>query len=107
MLQQARSERTALERRGEELEGLFDQNNQEIAARTAELDERLGTLKELFGVLQQVSGDTLSVFRGSVTNVQYPDREQFLIDLGNRCPAQRRLRPLRTSSSCGSRFSGR
>ena len=84
LLQQARSERTALERRGEELEALFDTNNQEIAVRKAELDERLGSLKELFGVLQQVSGDTLSVFRGSLTSLQYPDREQFLIDLGNK-----------------------
>ena len=84
LLQQARSERTALERRGEELEALFDTNNQEIAVRTAELDERLGSLKELFGVLQQVSGDTLSVFRGSLTSLQYPEREQFLIDLGNK-----------------------
>ncbi|MEL7537643.1 MAG: MotA/TolQ/ExbB proton channel family protein [Pseudomonadota bacterium] len=84
LLQQARSERTALERRGEELEALFDQNNQQIATATQELNERLGALKELFGVLQQVSGDTQSVFKASLTNVQYPDREQFLIELGNK-----------------------
>ena len=91
LLQQARSERTALERRGEELEALFDTNNQEIAVRTAELDERLGSLKELFGVLQQVSGDTLSVFRGSLTSLQFDDREQFLIDLGNKMSSTTQL----------------
>ncbi|MEM1263606.1 MAG: MotA/TolQ/ExbB proton channel family protein [Pseudomonadota bacterium] len=84
LLQQARSERTALERRGEELENLFDQNNQQIAVQTQELNERLGALKELFGVLQQVSGDTQSVFKASLVSTEFPDREQFLIDLGTK-----------------------
>lgn len=84
LLNQARSERTALERRGEQLEVLFEENNQKIAVETAELNERLGSLKELFGVLQQVSGDTQGVFQGSLTNVQFPDREKFLVDLGTK-----------------------
>ncbi len=84
LLNQARSERTALERRGEALEQLFEENNQRIATATQELNERLGSLKELFGVLQQVSGDTQSVFQGSLTNVQYPDRERFLVELGTK-----------------------
>ncbi len=84
LLRQARSERTALENRGEQLELLFDENNQKIATATQELDERLGALKELFGVLQQVSGDTQSVFQASLTNIEYPDREPFLVQLGTK-----------------------
>ena len=84
LLNQARSERTALENRGEQLEAAFEENNAQIATATQELNERLGSLKELFGVLQQVSGDTQSVFQASLTNVQYPDREKFLVELGSK-----------------------
>ncbi|MEM7279299.1 MAG: energy transducer TonB, partial [Pseudomonadota bacterium] len=84
LLNQARSERTALERRGEQLEALFESNNGKIATATEELNERLGSLKELFGVLQQVSGDTQGVFQNSLTNIEYPDRQRFLIDLGTK-----------------------
>ena len=84
LLNQARSERASLERRGEQLEALFEDNNTKIATATAELNERLGSLKELFGVLQQVSGDTQSVFQNSLTNIQYPDREKFLVELGTK-----------------------
>lgn len=83
-LNKARAERTALERRGEQLEATFETNNINIGNATAELNERLGSLKELFGVLQQVSGDTQSVFQSSLTNIQYPDREQFLVELGTK-----------------------
>jgi len=48
------------------------------------LDERLGALKELFGVLQTVSGDTQGVFTSSLTNIQYPDRGDFLVELGSK-----------------------
>ena len=33
---------------------------------TEQLDKRLGSLRELFGVLQQVAGDTRGLFEGSV-----------------------------------------
>lgn len=91
LLNQARSERTSLERRGEQLEALFEDNNQKIAAATQELNERLGSLKELFGVLQQVAGDTQSVFNGSLTNIQYPDREDFLVQLGTKMASTTQL----------------
>ncbi|MDH3373797.1 MAG: MotA/TolQ/ExbB proton channel family protein, partial [Gammaproteobacteria bacterium] len=48
------------------------------------LDERLGALKELFGVLQTVSGDTQGRFTSSLTNLQFPDRENFLVALGSK-----------------------
>jgi biopolymer transport protein ExbB len=84
LLANARAERAQLEQRGEQLEEQFEANNERLAVRQAELDERLGELKELFGVLQQVTGDAQSVFGSSLTNIQFPDRQAFLVDLGKR-----------------------
>ena len=77
LLNQARAERTRQENNSQRLENLFADNQQKILdARTA-LDRRLGALKELFGVLQTVSGDAQGRFSNSLTNIQYPDRGEF------------------------------
>jgi biopolymer transport protein ExbB len=84
LLNQARAERNRQERESERLEQLFeDQQAQIVAARQA-LDERLGALKELFGVLQTVAGDTQGRFSNSLTNIQFPDRGDFLVELGGK-----------------------
>ena len=41
-------------------------------------------MKELFGVLQTVSGDAQGRFNTSLTNIQFPDRESFLVELGSK-----------------------
>ena len=84
LLNRARAERTRQENESARLEQLFENNNTKIVAARAALDERLGALKELFGVLQTVSGDTQGRFNASLTNLQYPDREQFLVALGSK-----------------------
>ncbi len=84
LLNQARAERTRLERESARLEQLFEDQQAEIVSARAALDERLGALKELFGVLQTVSGDTQGRFSESLTNIQYPEREEFLFALGNK-----------------------
>ena len=84
LLNRARAERTRQENESSRLEQLFENNNTKIVAARAALDERLGALKELFGVLQTVSGDTQGRFNASLTNLQYPDREQFLVALGSK-----------------------
>ena len=81
LLQDARNERAAEERRSDQLETTFESNELLIADVTAQLDARLGSLRELFGVLQQVAGDARAQFENSFTNVEYPDRAQFLGDL--------------------------
>jgi biopolymer transport protein ExbB len=81
LLTQARNNRTAEENRSEQLETQFDENQLLIQDVTAQLNERLGSLRELFGVLQQVSGDARSAFEESLTNIEYPERSQFLTDL--------------------------
>ena len=84
LLNQARAERTRQENTSQRLEALFNENQQKIIDARAQLDERLGALKELFGVLQTVSGDAQGRFNTSLTNIQFPDREDFLVELGSK-----------------------
>ncbi|MEM7431708.1 MAG: MotA/TolQ/ExbB proton channel family protein [Pseudomonadota bacterium] len=84
LLNQARAERSRLEAESARLEQLFEDNQARIVSARAALDERLGALKELFGVLQTVSGDAQARFNSSLTSIQYPDREAFLVELGNK-----------------------
>ena len=84
LLNQARAERTRQENESARLEQLFEDNQAEIVSARAALDERLGALKELFGVLQTVSGDAQGRFNASLTNIHYPDRSEFLVELGNK-----------------------
>ena len=63
------------EAEAERLENIFERN---IAAKQEILAKRLGSLRELFGVLQQVSGDTQGVFEGSIVSAELPGRGQWL-----------------------------
>jgi biopolymer transport protein ExbB len=84
LLNQARAERTRQENESARLEQQFEENQQSIITARQALDERLGALKELFGVLQTVSGDALGRFNASLTNIQHPDRGVFLAALGSK-----------------------
>jgi biopolymer transport protein ExbB len=84
LLNRARAERTRQENESARLEQAFEDNQARIVAARAALDERLGALKELFGVLQTVSGDTQGRFNASLTNLQFPERERFLVALGSK-----------------------
>ncbi len=81
LLQDGRNQQASEEARSERLETTFEENELLIADVTAQLDARLGSLRELFGVLQQVAGDARANFQNSFTNIEYPDRSQFLTDL--------------------------
>ena len=61
-----------------DLEAQFQNNEIQLANKSDALNKRMGELKELFGVLQQVAGDTKSKFETSVVSAQIPDRGQFL-----------------------------
>ena len=84
LLNQARAERTRQERNSERLEQMFEDQQAQIVSARAALDERLGALKELFGVLQTVTGDAQARFKSSLTDIQYPDRSEFLVELGGK-----------------------
>jgi len=93
LLKEARDKRTAEERRSEQLEGNFEANEIKIADLKDQLTKRLGSLKELFGVLQQVSGDTVAQFQNSLTTAQFPnsDRIEFITQLGTKMGTSSKL----------------
>jgi biopolymer transport protein ExbB len=66
------------ERRSAQMEQTFEDNDVKIVELELALQERLGDLKELFGVLQQAAGDAIGQFSGSLTQVQFTDRSAYL-----------------------------
>ena len=74
----AKREQANEEARSERLEAQFEKNEQDIAAKQEILAKRLGSLRELFGVLQQVSGDTRGVLEGSIVSAELPGRGEWL-----------------------------
>ena len=84
LLNQAIAEEARERRRSEQLNTEYENNETEIGNQQEILDSRLGSLRELFGVLSTVAGDTRGVFEGSIISVEYPDRGQFLGDLAQK-----------------------
>ncbi len=78
MLNDAKAERRRQELRSEQLETQFEENEVNIGNLQEALDKRLGSLRELFGVLQQVAGDTRGAFEGSLISSQIPNRGEWL-----------------------------
>jgi len=78
LLQEAAAEKKAQEKRSQALENSAEGNKAELKRLQEELDVSQGSLKELFGVMQQVAGDARSRFDTSITGVQYPGRVEFL-----------------------------
>ena len=81
LLNDAQAQKAAEEARSGRLETTFEENELLITDVTEQLNVRLGSLRELFGVLQQVAGDARGLFEASLTNIEYPERSQFLTDL--------------------------
>ena len=79
------------ENRSTRLEAIFEENEAELNILQETLNERLGALKELFGVMQQVAGDARTRFENSLTNIQYPDRVPFLEGLAKKIGSNSKL----------------
>ncbi len=82
LLNQAIAERDAARALGERLSSQYDENEAALAIAQEELKKELGNLTELFGEIQQVTGDLQGVFSASPTNLQFAEREDFLVALG-------------------------
>lgn len=91
LLNDAKREKAREEARSQRLETEFEVNDEEIDQLTTTLNQRLGSLKELFGVMQQVSGDSQVRFDNSLTNIQYPDRGEFLETLAKKIGSSAKL----------------
>lgn len=70
-----------LEAQSVELETNFNENELIVEEKRQQRNERLGSLKELFGHLTAAAADTRSRFQNSITTSQFPEREVFLIEL--------------------------
>ena len=81
MLREAGQLRDRTLQESERLETQFEENEFKLADLNDALTKRLGSLKELFGVLQQVSGDTKNKFYNSVVSAEIPGRSDFLDQL--------------------------
>ena len=80
-IRQAQAELQALEVKSAELEQRFNANELLVEEKRRQRDERLGSLKELFGHLTGAAGDMRSRFRNAITTSQFPAREAFLSSL--------------------------
>lgn len=81
MLKTTQSKRDQMLNESSRLETQFEENEIKLANLTETLSNRMGSLKELFGVLQQVSGDTSNKFFTSVVSAQIPGRGAFMDEL--------------------------
>ena len=91
LVQQMQAEQTRQEQLSEQLENTFELNDAEIIDLERALQERLGELKELFGVLQQAAGDARGNFDTSVTQVQFPDRGEWLTEFAQKMGSTTRM----------------
>ncbi len=78
LLQDLRHEEQRLVSQSQQLEQRFADNRETVSELQSRLEERLGDMKELFGVLQQSSSESRSTFVNSPTELQFPERSQFL-----------------------------
>ena len=84
MLAKAKSDQAQEEARSKELDRVFEVNDGEIIQLELDVQNRLGDLKELFGVIQQVSGDARATFDNSMTQAQFPERSDFMTALAQK-----------------------
>ena len=91
LLADAKAEQGRQEQRSQLLEDTFEANDVQIIDLERALQERLGDLKELFGVLQQAAGDARGNFESSLTQIQYPERIDWLTSFAQKMGQTNRM----------------
>lgn len=91
ILREAIAERERLEALSDRLETQFETNEMELTGLTDALTQRMGSLRELFGVLQQVAGDTSGNLQNSLTSAQFPGRSEELDALAQKMGSTSKL----------------
>jgi biopolymer transport protein ExbB len=84
LLDEARRELSEEGVRSDRLRTEYDQNERALADLETTLDERMGNLGELFGVVRQASGNVQAALDDSMVSAQMPERTAFLADLAQR-----------------------
>lgn len=82
LLERAIAAKAAAQKKSDDLEKQFEENETRIPELEDTLRTRMGTLGELFGVVRQVAGDTRGFVESSLVSAQLPGREEFLGKLG-------------------------
>jgi biopolymer transport protein ExbB len=93
-LRNERAEQKRQEQLSAQMERQFEVNDERIIVLEKQFQDRLGGLKELFGVLQQASGDARGNFEASLTQVQFPDRTDFLLEFAQKMGQSNKLASL-------------
>ena len=91
MLKDTQAKRAAMLNESERLETQFEENEVKLANLTDTLSNRMGSLKELFGVLQQVAGDSSNKFMTSVVSAELPGRSNFMDELAQKMGSTSKL----------------
>ena len=81
MLEEARQQYANEEERGQRLQQEFAQNEIDLSNRETELDNMVGTLGEIFGVIRGAASDTIGRVSTSVVSAEYRGREDVLESL--------------------------
>jgi len=84
LLTQAKAEKAREEKRSDDLKSEYDRLERELAELTTILQERMGNLGELFGIVRQASGDIQAALNDSMVSAQLPGRGVFLSELAQR-----------------------
>lgn len=81
LLKEAEATLAAEERRSTRLEETFKEQDALVQQRRQQYEERLGSLKELFGHLTSTAGDLRANLETSIVSAQLPNRGEFLDQL--------------------------
>ena len=81
LIRDTKAQIAALELKAAQMEVSFNDNELIVEEKRKQRDERLGSLKELFGHLTSTAADLRVRFENSVTSTQYADRIEFLNSL--------------------------
>lgn len=81
LLKSAEATKVSEENRSDLLEKTYAQQEIDVDAKRKQLNERMGSLKELFGHLTATAGDLRSTLENSIVSSQYPGRGDFLSEL--------------------------
>lgn len=84
LLNQMKAKLNAEEDRSERLTKQYEDNDKNLSELEEQLTLKLGSFGELFGIVRQTAGESKGQFLLSLTNIEYPERIEFLGDLAER-----------------------
>jgi len=84
LLNQMKAKLNAEEDRSVRLTKEYEDNDARLADLEEQLTLKLGSFGELFGIVRQTAGESKGQFSLSLTNIEYPERIEFLGDIAER-----------------------